>query len=268
MRLILVWLAVCIASNTVAAEQVVEIPSRGQSVRALLIPAENPLGSVILLAGGHGNLALQTNGRIGWGQDNHLVRSRAAYAAAGYNTLVPDIAPDLKTPSGGGVDGYRADARNATDIAAAIVFMRTLKPLPVVLIGTSRGTISAANAAARLSGRERPDALVISSGFLGANPRDFTVAKMAGNDPRRLDLPLLVIEHRADTCSPTAPSAVEPFRSWYETGGRRLDILWMEGGDAPRGDPCEARGAHGFPGLDKEVVTATDTWIKRQRFAR
>lgn len=268
-RLVILSLAILLAgSPLVAGEFVVEIASRGQNARALLLtPEKAPVGSVILLAGGHGNLNLRADGRIRWGADNHLVRSRALYAAAGFNTLVPDIAPDLKLPDGGVVDGYRADSKNATDIGAAVAYMRTLRS-PVVLIGTSRGSISAANAAARLTGPARPDAVVVSSAFLGANPRDFSVAKMAGNDPRRLNLPLLVIEHRADGCGPTGPTAVEPFRAWYEAGGRRLDILWLEGGDPPRGDPCEARGAHGFPGLDDRVVADTAAWIAGLRLAR
>src|SRR5262245_47710656 len=81
----------------VQAEEVIEILTpRGPKVRALLLKPGARLGSVILLAGGHGNLALGANGKIGWGAGNQLVRTRAGYAEAGFVTLVPDIAPDLK----------------------------------------------------------------------------------------------------------------------------------------------------------------------------
>ena len=97
------------------ADQVLEGDSRGQKIRALLLKPENPVGSVILLAGGHGRLDLGADGRIGWGAGNQLVRTRAAYARAGYLTLVPDIAPDLKTATGV-LDRYRYGAPHARDI--------------------------------------------------------------------------------------------------------------------------------------------------------
>ena len=75
-------------------EDVIEIASRNQRVRALLLVPARPAGSVILLAGGHGNLALSKDGSIGWGAGNQLVRTRAAYSKAGFATPVPDIAPD------------------------------------------------------------------------------------------------------------------------------------------------------------------------------
>ena len=74
MRAIL-WVVIALAVNTPAfaqSERAVEIPSRGQTVRALLIMPDNPVGSVILLAGGHGKLDLAPNGAIGWGRGNQL----------------------------------------------------------------------------------------------------------------------------------------------------------------------------------------------------
>src|SRR5262245_32079603 len=138
-------------------EEVVEIATRNQQARALLLKPERPTGSVILLAGGHGNLGLGRDGRLGWGAGNQLVRTRADYSKAGFATLVPDIAPDLKRGSGG-VPRYRWSADYARDIGAWVAHMRSIAG-PVTLIGTSRAALSVAAAAARLSaGVKRPDA--------------------------------------------------------------------------------------------------------------
>jgi hypothetical protein len=76
------------------SEKPVEIDSRGQRVRALfLTPARDPVGSVILMAGGNGRLDLAEVGRIWSLMNNQLVYTRALYAKAGYVTLVPDVAP-------------------------------------------------------------------------------------------------------------------------------------------------------------------------------
>jgi hypothetical protein len=66
-------------------QEVVEIASRNQRVRALLLKPGRPVASVILLAGGDGKLSLGKDGKIGAG--NQLVRTRADYAKAGFATL-------------------------------------------------------------------------------------------------------------------------------------------------------------------------------------
>ncbi len=244
------------------AEKTVEIESRGQKIRALLIVPENPAGSVILLAGGHGKLNITPQGTITELAKNQLVRTRAAYAKAGYAVLVPDIAPDLKTPSGV-VNGYRNSEKFAKDLGAAVEYMRKIRN-PVVMIGTSRGTLSVANALARLKEKSaRPDAAVLTSGFLAASG-EFQVRTFAGNDPAPFDLPMLVVHHRRDSCEHTLPSNVEPFKAWYEKNGRKLDVIWMEGGLPPESDACNALSPHGFYGLDDQVVARIAGWIKAQ----
>jgi dienelactone hydrolase len=263
------WLAILIFacggfSAFAQSEKVVEIPSRGQKFRALLIQPANPVGSVILLAGGHGKLDISADGRIGWGARNQVVRTRAAYAKAGYAVLVPDIAPDMKTPSGV-VRSYRASETFAQDLAAAVQYMRKIRN-PVVMIGTSRGTLSVANELAHIADKAgRPDAAVLTSAFLASPPsKGLTVRKLVHNKAGVLALPMLIVHHRKDGCEHTQPSDVEPFRAWYEKNGRKLDVIWMEGGLPAKSEPCNALSPHGFYGLDNEVVGRITGWIKAQ----
>jgi hypothetical protein len=243
------------------SETVIEVESRGQKVRALLLKPERPIGSVILLAGGHGKLDLGADGKIGWGVGNQLVRTRAAYAQAGFITAVPDIAPDLKTPSGV-VPYYRIAPSHARDVGALAAYLRALKP-PVVVVGTSRGAISAGNAVAKLSGSPRPDAMVLTAAMLMTiEPKVPSVQRAADNDAKRLQVPTLVVGHKKDRCRWTAPASVATFKAWYEKGGRTLDVVILDGPDGS-GDPCEARAAHGFAGIDGQVVAAVGGWIKK-----
>ncbi len=249
-------------------EKAVEIQSRGQKFRGLLIQPANPVGSVILLAGGHGKLDISASGNIGWGAKNQLVRTRAAYAKAGYAVLVPDIAPDMKTPSGV-VQRYRASEAYAQDLGAAVQFMRKIKN-PVVMVGTSRGSLSVANELAHIADKTaRPDAAVLTSAFLASpSTKGFTVRKLVSDKPAAFALPTLIVHHRKDSCDHTKPSDVEPFRAWYEKNGRKLDVIWMEGGLLPKSDPCNALSPHGFYGLDGEVVGRITGWIKAQALAQ
>lgn len=263
---LVVFAATC-GSAFAQGEKVVEIASRGQKIRALLIVPANPAGSVILLAGGHGKLDITPQGAIKKLAKNQLVRTRAVYAKAGFAVLVPDIAPDMKTPSGV-VQRYRASSAYAQDLGAAVQYMRKIKN-PVVMIGTSRGTLSVADALGHLKDKAaRPDAAVLTSGFL-ASPahQGFQVRKLVHDDAAAFNLPTLVVHHRKDGCQATSPSNVAPFKAWYEKNGRKLDVIWMDGGLPPKSSSCNARAPHGFYGLDDQVVAKIAAWIRAQPFS-
>ena len=108
-------------------EKIDEITTRGQKMRFLLTTPAKPVGSVILMAGGHGNLSLTASGRIGWGEGNQLVRTRADYAKSGFVTATPDIAADLKEGEGG-VPRYRWSEQHAADIGTLIQHLREARP--------------------------------------------------------------------------------------------------------------------------------------------
>lgn len=243
------------------AQQVVEIPTRpGQTVRALLLkPSDAPAGSVILLAGGHGNLAIGKDGRIGWGSGNQVVRTRAGYAKAGFVTLVPDIARDLKRGSSG-VPRYRWSEAYARDIGALVVHLRKIAE-PVYLIGTSRASLSVANAAARLSGPEDPDAIVITSGMLmHRDDKQPSVERTVGG-LGRITQPTFIVFHAKDGCSYTPASSAKSFQALL-TKAKKVDVRIIEGGSAGRGDPCKAHTHHGFEGQDGEVVRIVTDWLR------
>jgi hypothetical protein len=261
--LAVVLLSFCAGARAAAGEQVVEIATRpGQRVRALQLNPDRPVGSVILLAGNHGNLALTRNGRIGWGDQNQLVRTRADYARRGFVTLVPDIAPDLKR--GAGVRPlYRFSKEHADDIGALVAHLRAIAP-PVYLVGTSRAALSVANAAVRLAGPRRPDAVVITSGML--MPVDDSQPSVAATIGRleRMTQPVLLVAHADDDCALTQASSAKAFKALL-TRAAKADIVVLRGGPAGSGDQCDAFGHHGFWGQDAEVVTTVTNWLKRLR---
>ena len=192
--------------------------------RAVLIKPSAPRGSVILLPGGDGAIRAGDNGEIQGLRGNQLVRTRQAYAARGLAVLVADAGTDLKS---------------AVDYMAAI-------KRPVTVIGTSRGTLRAAEGIARGA---RPDALVLTSGFLSPDSGSGSNVMSILGSPAALPR-TLVIHHRQDSCRATLPAGVDPFIKW---SAGRARVSWLTGG-VEEGDPCQARGHHGFNGLDGQVV--------------
>ena len=254
--------SLCLLSAAPASAQkqeVVEIDTRAQRARALLLRPDKAVASAILLAGGHGNLALGNDGAIGWGAGNQLVRTRAAYAKAGFATLVPDIAPDHKQGSGG-VPRYRWSEAYARDIGAYVKFMRSIAA-PVYLIGTSRAALSVAKAAVLLTAAERPDALIITSGMLVSVSDAQPSAERNVAGLGRITQPTLLVYHREDGCAYTPASSAAKAKRLL-TGAKKVDIVLLQGGSAGGGDPCEARSHHGFEGQDDEVVRILTTWLR------
>jgi hypothetical protein len=260
---LLIAAAVLSAHPAVAQkEEVIEIASRNQRVRALLLIPAQPVGSAILLAGGHGNLALSKDGSIGWGAGNQLVRTRAIYSKAGFATLVPDIAPDLKHGSGG-VARYRWSERYARDIGAFIAHLRGIAE-PVYLIGTSRAALSVVKAAVDLSsGPTRPDAVVITSGMLIHISNAQPSAERNVGRLERVRQPILLVYHKKDGCPYTPAASAAKAKSLFR-GAKAVDIVLLQGGSAGSGDPCEARSHHGFAGQDAEVVKTVTDWLRKR----
>lgn len=258
--LVLASLLLLPSARAAPAEQVVEVPSRaGQSIRALVLTPAKPIGSVILLAGGHGNLSLGKDGKFGWGAANQVVRTRAAYAAAGFLTLVPDIATDHKKGNGAVAD-YRWSAEHAADLGAVVSHARAIAP-PVYLVGTSRAALSVTNAAVRLTGAARPDAIVVTSGMLVRIDDTHPSAEIKVGRLERITQPTLIVYHEQDGCPYTPASSGSRVKALL-TGTARADVKLLSGGSAGTGDPCQAQSHHGFLGQDAAVVGLVTGWLK------
>ena len=192
--------------------------------RAVLIKPKAPRASMILMPGGDGNIRPGDQGDIHGLTGNQLVRTRHAYAARGLAVLVVDA---------------------GTDLNSAVQYMAAIKR-PVTVIGTSKGTIRAAEGIARGA---RPDALVLTSGFLSSESGSgYGVTSILGS-PTSLPR-TLVIHHSQDGCRVTLPAGVEPFIKW---SAGRARVAWINGGHS-QGDPCEAYSHHGFAGQDGQIV--------------
>ena len=176
------------------------------------------------MAGGDGNIRAGDHGDIHGMNGNQLVRTRHAYAARGLAVLVADA---------------------GTDLNSAVQYMGAIKR-PVTVVATSLGTIRAARG---IANGARPDALVLTSGFLSQESGvGYNVMSIIGS-PSSLPR-TLVIHQTQDTCRNTLQAGVAPFLKW---SGGRARVTWVSGGSS-QGDACEALSHHGFNGIDGQIV--------------
>lgn len=255
-------LCLLVHSAAFAAERVVDLPVRGSTMRVLIEqPATTPVGAAILIAGGRGRLDIEPGGRIRELANNQLVRTRSQYASQGFVAVVPDIAEDLKQGQDGVKNAYRWSAEQAADLGLLVEYLRQ-STAKVFLLGTSRGALSVANAAVRLQGAQKPDAIVITSGMIMHQVDSQPSVQRHVAPLGAITMPVLLMAHEADACAYTPARAVPLFKDLL-TAAPRVDIVLLKGGRSDRpGMECEAGGHHGFMGLDQEVVATVSNWLK------
>ena len=237
-----------------AADRVVDIPTRaGVMQRFLLIEPPGAKAAVVLFAGGHGGLQMDKSGALQWGKGNFLVRSAPLFASNGLVVAIVDAPSDRQSPPY--LSGYRQGAEHAADVRAVIAWLKENTKLPVWLVGTSRGTQSAASVATRLPANEGPNGIVLTASIVN-DPRSRAVTEMALDT---LAIPVLVVHHEEDACRVTLFRDV-PRLMQKLTAASRKELMTFRGGEN-HGDPCEAMAHHGFNGLEKDVVARIAAWI-------
>lgn len=236
-------------------QQLRTIPGRAGVTQSfvLLRPSGAPVASVVLFTGGRGGLGLD-RGLPGPRATNFLVRNRYRFAARGLLVAVLDVPSDRKAEA---LVGFRTTAEHAADVRALIAALRAEAPVPVWLVGTSMGSVSAANAAARLTDGA-PDGVVLTSSVMGRSREMGESLQDVALDTIRV--PVLVVHHRDDGCRASRYADA----SWAMrrlSAAPKRELLTYTGGDPPQSDPCEPLSPHGYFGLDATVVDAIAAWI-------
>jgi dienelactone hydrolase len=243
-----------------AAETIVDIPTRsGVTQRFLYMPAADAQAAVILFVGGHGGLQFDESGRPRTLRNNFLVRSRALFAAQGLTVAIVDAPSDRQAEPY--LNGFRHTPEHAADVRAVIAWLKAQTKLPVWLVGTSRGTQSAAAVAVALK-TGGPDGVVLTSTVL-VDRRGMPVPDMAVDT---LKIPALVVHHEQDTCRACLYSGVPRLMAKLAPLPKK-ELVTFRGGES-RGDPCESLAYHGYNGIESEVVGRIGAWIVADARAR
>ncbi|MFN4360950.1 MAG: alpha/beta hydrolase [Hylemonella sp.] len=224
---------------------------------------------LLLLVGGGGHLRLDAQGCPQALTGNSLVRSLSLFQAQGYATALLDAPSDHEGEDGLG--GFRTAPEHAQDLGRVIADLRQRSGLPVWVIGTSRGAISAAHAASRLQGRVAPDGVVLTSPVTAGNPRGSKpwVAQSVFDLPlEAITIPLLVIGHAQDKCLRSPASENE--RILVRASSARKQLVRVEGGPGRAGlsavEACEGRSPHGFVEQEAEVAAGIVRFIRGGRY--
>lgn len=243
-----------LSSTAYATERVETVDSRPGVTQGLyVVTPDTPVWAVaILYVGGQGSLALDSHVPTDQA-GNFLLRIRDRLLDAGILLVYPDTPSDKS----GGYNNFRSDPRHAEDGRAIVAWTHKLSTTPIFVIGTSRGTISAAYIAAHLeteviAGVALTSSVTRTSRSLGA---------IDGGMLAAIQAPTLVIANKGDLCSVTPPDDVPFLLNGLKNAPRKASVL-LSGGLPPIAGPCEGKAAHGFYGLEDEATKALIDWMK------
>ena len=255
-----IFLFFIFASTTVSAEKLVTLDTReGVQQKFLLAELNKASASLILFAGGKGALDLYSGvfggAGMNWGRKNFLVRTRDDFLERGFNVAIVDAPSDYQGEKGM-LYGFRNSVEHVQDIDAVITYLKDNFTKPVWLIGTSRGTESAANIALNTS--VGIDGVIFTSSMTEENGGGISLPEMPLEN---IKVPALVTHHRDDGCRKTVPEGAQTIHSML-TGASVAEIKFYEGG-YEESKPCKALSHHGYLGIEQKVLDDIADFIKR-----
>ena len=252
-RLLIIALIACAVAASAGAEELVTVATRDRVSQSFLLSAptgETPRAVALLLPGGDGAIRLRSEGgRIRFGDGNFLVHTRGLYVERGIVTAVLDAPSDQAS---GMSDNFREGGRHAADIArVSEELQRRFPGIPQFVIGTSRGTISAAELGASIG--ERFKGVVLTSTLFMASRAGWGLSQF---DYTKIKIPVLLVHHAADTCFVTPYPEARKLAA-----ARNYPLITVNGGGPLQGDPCEPLSPHGFLGREVQTVDAIVNWM-------
>jgi pimeloyl-ACP methyl ester carboxylesterase len=257
---ILLLAAAMAASPCVASEELARVATRPgvtQPFVILSMRGVEPAAIALLYVGGAGRInARDDEGHVTYGARNFLPRSGAEFVR---NAILP-VVMDAPSDQGELSDAYRMGAEQTADARGVIGELKKRFPaLPVYVVGTSRGSISAAYVGRDL-GPQIAGVVLTSSVFGGPNPKR-QVASLRGFDYGAIQSRLLFVHHRDDACEHTPYAAAARL-------GARYDLISVSGGQPAQSGPCEPLHAHGYFGKEAQTVDAIAAWMLKRPFLR
>lgn len=212
------------------------------------MPRDGSSATVLLFSGGSGGIGYREGGPK---SGNFLIRSRDEFVKAGFNVALmgnPSDMPKL-TPA------FRQSPEHFADVRSVVQDIRARSHVPIWLVGTSQGTISAAAAGIDLGTAIQGVVLTatLSGQQVGGSVSDLALGKLAA--------PVLVHQHAKDSCKITPPYLAERLISKL-TASPVTKYMEVDGGQNPTGPPCEAFHYHGYIEMESEAVRQISAWIK------
>lgn len=246
-----------IRGTVVALAMLVAVaPAKAQAVvqdiggtQVLYSGPATPRAVVFMFAGGDGTVAFNSAGQITHMNGNFLMRTESLWLAQGFAFATLAASSSLM--------GQRHTPAYAAMIGRAVDFIRSKTTAPIWLIGTSMGSIAAANGASSFGGKVA--GVVLTSSVAGQNR--VSGETVFDSNLGAIAVPALVVSNRGDTCPIAGPGFAPQILAALARAPRK-DVIYVESSQI-QSEPCEAMSPHGYLGIEGSVVQQIAAWIGR-----
>ena len=239
------------------APVLLEIPLEREGVVCPVwwMPHDAARATLVLFTGGTGALGSNDNDAQNDPRRRRasflIGRSRDLFHRAGFNIAMVGRPRDRKDLT----REYRTSAEHGRDIRDILLYLKKMAPEELWLVGTSNGTVSAANAA--IVNSDIVDGLVLTSGI---------TSPMTPYNVPRLDLwkiraPTFVLHHSKDACQSCPPGSAGDILAGLSNAPDK-ELVFLSGGSDARGRVCGPLHYHGFINEEEEAVTRIVSWIR------
>jgi hypothetical protein len=220
----------------------------GGNQRVVFASRGSPTAIMVMFAGGEGTVEIRDSGTIGQYAGNFLLRTQPLWLEQGFAVEI------LAAPNNVSLIGQRHTEAYADAVGRAIDFAHSKANVPVWLVGTSAGTVGAANAAARLG--DKVAGLVLTSSVTRQNPPH----TVFDTDLSAITTPVLIVANENDACPGTPPGDAPRIAAALVRSARK-EVVYVKS-DQIRSSVCEAFAPHGFLGIEAAVVQRIGDWIR------
>lgn len=245
-----------IAAPARAAQEIVTLETRpGVTVKVLIMTSSgSSKGTLLMFPGGSGANHFSERGVKIRLSNNFLVRSSNQFMKQGFVIAIVDVPSDQ---ANGMNDQFRTSKDHTEDIKKLLDQFDQKLPKPIFLVGTSRGTLSAAHLAISFK-EQRLGGVVLTSSIGASKGGGMSLFNLPLEE---ITLPVLFVHHREDGCWASRFNDALQLQKRI-TGSPRTQFIEVLSGDPARSGPCEALSLHGYLGKEREVVTAITDWIQ------
>lgn len=259
-RVVVVVLATTLLVDAaVTADEIIVLHSRpGVTQRVLLWQPSEPDHQMVLLVfpGGGGDVGFENRGdRVVTRNPYLFSRQRDLLERPGVAIAVIEAPSDQLNMD----SEFRRSAQHFADMTAVALDLKSRFPrASLVLLGHSRGTVSAAYVAKALG--DRVSAVILISGFYERSPG--WGPGLSEFEFDALKVPLLIVHHVKDRCP---SNRFGPAQRLAE----RFPSIVVDGPDENRPDrPCAPGTNHWIAGREKETIAEIFKWIDGKTWSR
>ncbi|MGH8580498.1 MAG: alpha/beta hydrolase [Gammaproteobacteria bacterium] len=241
------------------ADELITLKTRPGVTQPILLWQPSPADPqvVLLLFPGAG-------GNVGFERKGDRIEAKGTYLLSHHRDLLlrpevvvavidaPSDQPDMDSE-------FRRSAKHFEDMTAVARELKDrYRKTRLVLLGHSRGTVSAAYVAQALG--DRVAAVILMAGFYERNP--WRGVGLSEFDFDALRIPALIVHHVKDMCPSTLFGPAQKL-------SERLPAIIVDGPDEAKSDqPCVPGTNHWFDGKEKETLDQVLNWMRGKAWVR